>query len=375
MPMLTYTVQRATRASRIAAVLGAILLAVAVTLPWWGGTVAMRSVVEISCYLVFASMWNLLAGYGGMVSIGQQGFLGLGGYFLFVFAQTMGINPFVSVALAAGVAALIAVPTSQFVFRLQGGYFAVGTWVMSEVFRLTFANVSSLGGGSGTSLTVMVGIPKATREMITYWMSLGSVVFAVGLVYGLLRSRFGLALTAIRDSERAAATQGIDVKATKLIVYVLASFGAGLAGALYYLSNLRISPDVAFSVNWTAFSIFIVLIGGIGTIEGPILGALLFWLLNNYLSDYGSWYLIGLGLMAIVVITRWPQGIWGSLSAKFGWQLFPVQRRFLLSHRTDSRDSPSSPDSPDSPDSPSSPDSPDAFGSTHPQLRNIERMP
>lgn len=372
MPMLTYTVQRATRASRIAAVLGAILLAVAVTLPWWGGTVAMRSVVEISCYLVFASMWNLLAGYGGMVSIGQQGFLGLGGYFLFVFAQKMGINPFVSVALAAGVAALIAVPTSQFVFRLQGGYFAVGTWVMSEVFRLTFANVSSLGGGSGTSLTVMVGIPKETREMITYWMSLGSVVFAVGLVYGLLRSRFGLALTAIRDSERAAATQGIDVKATKLIVYVLASFGAGLAGALYYLSNLRISPDVAFSVNWTAFSIFIVLIGGIGTIEGPILGALLFWLLNNYLSDYGSWYLIGLGLMAIVVITRWPQGIWGSLSAKVGWQLFPVQRRFLLSHRTDSHDSPSSPDSPNSP---SSPDSPDAFGSTHPQLRNIERMP
>ncbi len=330
MTSVNYAVQRATRASQIAALFAVVLWVAAVTLPWWGTPVAMRSVVEISCYLVFASMWNLLAGYGGMVSIGQQGFIGLGGYFLFVFAQKMGVNPFLSVPLAALVAALIALPTSQFVFRLQGGYFAVGTWVVAEVFRLFFANVSSLGGGSGTSLTAMVGIPKATREMITYWIALSSVVFAVGLVYGLLRSRFGLALTAIRDSERAAESQGINVKAVKLIVYVLSSFGAGLAGALYYLSNLRISPDVAFSVNWTAFSIFIVLIGGIGTIEGPILGALLFWLLNNYLSDYGSWYLIGLGLIAIVVVIKWPRGIWGALSGRFGLQLFPVQRKLVV---------------------------------------------
>jgi branched-chain amino acid transport system permease protein len=325
-----YSVERATRASRVAAALGLILLGLALSLPWWGSNVAMRSVVEISCYLVFASMWNLLAGYGGMVSIGQQGFLGLGGYFLFVFAQKMGVNPFLSVPLAALVAAAIALPTSQFVFRLQGGYFAVGTWVVAEVFRLIFANVSALGGGSGTSLAAMVGIPKATREMITYFIALAIVVFAIGLVYGVLRSRFGLALTAIRDSERAAESQGIDVRRVKLVVYVLAAFGAGLAGALYYLSNLRISPDVAFGVNWTAFSIFIVLIGGIGTIEGPIIGALLFWLLNNYFSDYGTWYLIGLGLMAIIVIIKWPRGIWGSLSHRFGWQLFPVQRRLRL---------------------------------------------
>lgn len=328
---MDYIVQRVTRESRIAMVLAGVLLVLALTLPYWGTSVAMRSVVEISCYLVFASMWNLLAGYGGLVSIGQQGYLGLGGYFLFVFAQKLAINPFVSVFFAAIVAALIALPTSRFVFRLQGGYFAVGTWVVAEVFRLFFANVSALGGGSGTSLTVMIGIPKATRETITYYLALASVVFAIVLVYGLLRSRFGLALTAIRDSERAAESQGINVKAVKLIVYLLASFGAGLAGALYYLSNLRISPDVAFSVNWTAFSIFIVLIGGIGTIEGPILGALLFWLLNNYLSDYGTWYLIGLGLIAIVVAIRWPGGIWGSLAARFGWQLFPVKRTLVVS--------------------------------------------
>ena len=107
-------------------------------------------------------------------------------------------------------------------------------------------------------------------------------------------------------------------------------FGAGLAGALYYLSNLRISPDVAFGVNWTAFTIFIVLIGGIGTIEGPILGALIFWFLNKFFSDYGSWYLIGLGLLAIVIVIKLRAGLWGAISKKFDLHLFPVQRRVKL---------------------------------------------
>ncbi len=322
-----FSIERATRASRVAGIVGIALFAAAVALPWWGNSGWMREVVEISCYLVFAMMWNLLAGYGGMVSIGQQAFVGLGGYFLVILANKFGVNPFLSVPLAALIAALIAFPTSRFVFRLQGGYFAIGTWVAAEVFRLVFANISALGGGSGTSLTALAGIPKATREMITYWLALAAVVFAVGLVYGLLRSRFGLALTAIRDSEVAAESQGIDVKSTKLIVYVLASFGAGLAGALYYLSNLRISPDVAFGVNWTAFTIFIVLIGGIGTIEGPILGALIFWFLNKFFSDYGSWYLIGLGLLAIVIVVKLRAGLWGAISKRFDLHLFPVQRR------------------------------------------------
>ncbi len=329
---MSFKVERATRASKVAGFAGLALLVLLVSLPWWGGSAAMRDVVEIACYLVFAMMWNLLAGYAGMVSIGQQAFLGLGGYFMLIMANKLGMNAFAAVPVAALITALIAIPTSQIVFRLQGGYFAVGTWVVAEVFRLLFANVSALGGGSGTSLAISSfgGVNKATRETITYALAVAAIVFAVGLVYALLRSRFGLALTAMRDSEIAAESQGIDVKRTKLIVYVLAAFGAGLAGALYYLSNLRISPDVAFSVNWTAFTIFIVLIGGIGTIEGPILGAIIFWLLNKYLADYGSWYLIGLGVMAIVIVTRLRSGLWGALSKRFDLHLFPVQRRVII---------------------------------------------
>ena len=240
------------------------------------------------------------------------------------------MNPFLAVPIAAILAMLVALPVSLVAFRLQGGYFAIGTWVIAEVFRLSIANVSAVGGGSGTSLTALRGIEKATRGSVTFWLCLVGAVAAVGLVYWFLRSRQGLALLAIRDSEIASESQGVNVGATKLGVYLVAAFGAGLAGALYFLGNLRISPDAAFSVNWTAFCIFIVMIGGIGTIEGPIVGVLLFYLLSNLFSDYGTWYLVGLGLLAIVVTIVFPQGLWGWISHRFDLHFFPVQRRLVL---------------------------------------------
>jgi branched-chain amino acid transport system permease protein len=275
-------------------------------------------------------MWNLLAGYGGMVSIGQQAFLGVGGYALLVMGNLFELNPFVAVPLAALFSAALAVPIARLAFRLQGGTFAIGTWVIAEVVRLSIANWSTVGGGSGTSLTALRGIEKATRVNVTFWMCQAAVVAAVALTYLLLRSRQGLALLAIRDSEVAAESQGVHVRATKLGVYVAAAFGAGLAGALYFLGNLRISPDAAFSVNWSAFAIFIVMIGGIGTIEGPIVGTLIFYLLNKLASGFGAWYLVGLGLLAIVVTIKFPRGLWGALSGRLDLHFFPVQRRLLL---------------------------------------------
>ena len=186
-----------------------------------------------------------------------------------------------------------------------------------------------VGGGSGTSLTALRGIEKVTRENLTYWIALTAVVASIALVYSFLRSKQGLALMAIRDNEISSESQGIDVKTTKLWVYIVAATGAGLAGALYFLGNLRISPDAAFSVNWTAFAIFMVVIGGLGTIEGPIVGALIFWALNKYLSDYGTYYLIGLGLLAIVITIVFKRGLWGWLQARYDLRFFPVQRRWV----------------------------------------------
>ena len=317
---------RSTSASRAALAVALVLVGVAASMPWWAESSSLRDVVELSCYVVFAMMWNLLAGYGGMVSIGQQAFFGFGGYVMLMSANFGGVNPFVAIPLAAVAAGLIAVPVSWIAFRLQGGYFAIGTWVIAEVFRLSFANMSFVGGGSGTSLTALRGIDKATRESVTFWIALACVVGSIALVYAFLRSKQGLALLAIRDNEVAAESQGIAVKRMKLAVYVVAAFGAGLAGALYFVGNLRISPDAAFSVNWTAFAIFMVVIGGIGRIEGPLVGALIFFVLNKLFSDYGTWYLLGLGLLAIVVTIFLEQGLWGWAQQRWALSLFPTQR-------------------------------------------------
>ncbi len=326
------SVARAVRVERYATG-GRALLVIAIVVvlglisgPFWLSSEAMRLVVEFVCLLAMAQMWNLLVGYGGLVSIGQQAYIGIGGYALFVLANQLGINPFLSVPLAGLVAALFALPTSRVLFGLSGGYFAVATWVVAEVYRLLVANISALGSGAGVSLTAMLAFEKGTRESITFWLAVALLLATTGGVYALLRSRLGLALTALRDSDVAAESQGVDVARIKLLVYVIAAFGTGCAGALYFLNALRISPDAAFGMDWIPLLFFTVIIGGIGTIEGPIIGTLLYFTLRQVFADYGTWYLIALGLLAIVIMIRFPRGIYGELAARFGWRFFPVQR-------------------------------------------------
>ena len=218
---------------------------------------------------------------------------------------------------------------------MRGHYFAIGTWVVAEVFRLLASQVSVLGGGSGISLPVGIVTAMAPtrqlREFLIYWLALAIVVVVLGAIVLLLRSRYGLALTAIRDNELAARSNGVDVTRTKLIVYVLTAFGTAMVGALIFLQKLRISPATAFDVNdWTAYVIFITVIGGIGRVEGPIIGTIVFFLLRQTLADLGSLYLLMLGVVAIAVMLKAPKGIWGYIADRFGWQLFPLARRLNI---------------------------------------------
>ena len=173
------------------------------------------------------------------------------------------------------------------------------------------------------------------REFEIYWLALALTVARAGPIVALLRSRHGLALTAIRDNELAAQSNGIDVTRIKFIVYVLTGFGTAMVGALIFLQKLRISPDAAFSVNdWTAFVIFITVIGGIGRIEGPIIGTIVFFVLRQTLADLGSLYLLMMGAVAIVVMLWAPKGLWGLIAERFGWQVLPLQRRLVLEKET-----------------------------------------
>lgn len=334
MSVTDHTVSRTSRAARTAAVLGAVLLVLMIAAPWWAGRADMRLMGELFLYLALASLWNLMAGYAGLVSVGQQAYVGFGGYMLFALTIFGGLPPLVAIAGAGVLGALISVPVAALIFRLRGAYFAIGTWVIAEVFRLSFAQVSALGGGSGSSLPV--GIVKSLassrsgREALAYWMALGAAVVVIAAVYLFLRSRRGLALTAIRDNELAAASLGIDIWRTKFAVYVVTGALTSMVGALIFLQKLRISPDAAFSVNdWTAFVIFIVVIGGIGTIEGPIIGTLIFFARRETLADLGTIYLMVLGVVAIVVMLKAPKGVWGLVREKLDLQLFPLGYRVI----------------------------------------------
>lgn len=331
-PMTRATITRATGASRVAGVLAIILVALLVAAPWWGSTAHLRLIGEFMVYLALASLWNLLAGYTGLVSVGQQAYVGLGAYVLVAMGLLFGIHPLVAVPLAGLVAIILALPVGKLVFRLQGAYFAIGTWVVAEVFRLVAAQVSVLGGGSGISLPVNVmkalSETKFWREAIIFWLALALGVGAVALVYALLRSRIGLALTAIRDSEVASASLGIDIGRIKYAVYVAVAGMTAMVGSLIALQKIRVSPDAAFSVNdFTAFVIFIVVIGGIGTIEGPIIGTLVYFLLREFLADLGSIYLMILGALAIVIMLVAPKGIWGFIARRWNIALFPTGYR------------------------------------------------
>src|SRR5437899_3113679 len=292
----------------------------------------LRLLSEIYAYVALASLWNLLAGYAGLVSVGQQAYVGLGGYVLFASTILGGLHPLLAVPVAGIVAAVLALPVAGLMFRLRGHYFAIGTWVVAEVFRLIAAQISALGGGSGISLPAGIVTAMASsrqlREFLTYWVALALMVAVLAAIVLLLRSRYGLALTAIRDNELAARSNGVDVARVKLVVYVLTAFGTAMIGALIFLQKLRISPDTAFSVNdWTAFVIFITVIGGIGRVEGPIIGTIVFFLLRQTLADLGALYLLMLGAVAIAVMLLAPKGIWGFFAERFGWQLLPLERR------------------------------------------------
>jgi branched-chain amino acid transport system permease protein len=229
-------------------------------------------------------------------------------------------------------AAVVAVPVAAITFRLRGAYFAIGSWVMAEVFRLVASQVSVLGGGSGISLPagIVAGMAASrhARENLVYWVALGLAVAILGGIVALLRSRHGLALTALRDNEMAARSNGIDVRRTKFVVFVLVAAGTAMAGALIFLQRLRISPDAGFSVNdWTALVIFITVIGGIGRFEGPFVGVVVFFALRETLSGLGSYYLMILGALAILVMLKAPRGLFGFLADRTDIQLLPLQRR------------------------------------------------
>lgn len=312
-----------------------VVAAVFASAPLWAGRAELRLYGEFMSYLALAVLWNLLAGYAGLMSVGQQAFVGLGAYMLFIGVVLLGMSPLATLPLAFVVSGLAAAVFALLLFRLEGAYFAIGTWVAAESVALVFVGTPSLGGGAGMSLPAAAvrGIAESRemREIVVYWLLCGLGIGTLAAAYALIRSKPGLALMAMRDNPVAAMSVGVDIRRVRFWTYVLVAAVTGVVGAIIFLQKLRVSPQSAFSLqDWTVAVIFIVVIGGIGRLEGAILGTVVYFVLRETLSDYGVAYLIVLGIVAILVVTFSGGGLWGMIERLFGWSLLPTRR-----HETD----------------------------------------
>jgi branched-chain amino acid transport system permease protein len=296
-------------------------------LPWIVSFSTQRLAVEILTVFTIALSWNLLAGYGGLIVVGQHMFVGVGAYTLFAASDKLGLNPWLALPLAALASALYALLSAAPLFRLSGAYFAVGTWVVAEMLRIIVLNNEWLGAGGGMPLEAMSEISRWMRNAGVYWSALGLGLAAFLTARFMLRGRLGLALMSVRDSEAAAAACGIAVGRAKLALWLIAGTLTGLAGSVAYMSTLQVTPDASFSLNWTAAAIFIAVLGGIGTLEGPVLGAIIYFVLREAFSSYGAWYFIGLGLLAILTMVYAPGGAWSLITRRRSIDLFKIRRR------------------------------------------------
>jgi len=269
---------------------------------------------EMLIVLILASMWNLLAGYTGLMSLGHQMFFGIGGYTVFLFSNAMNLHPFLGLPVSIAVASLVAACVAPLLFRLRDAYFAIATWVLSEIVATAVQKTDALGGITGVSLATTDKIDFDTFEADIFLFVTIAAITCIGGTSLILRSRFGLALMSVRDNEAAAEAIGIDVWQNRFIAFILSAGVCGVAGGLSLLTGLTVQPGNAFSADWTAIMTFVVVIGGLGTLIGPIVGTLIYFGLREVFTVLlpltGTWYLVAMGIVAIVTMLFAPQGLW-----------------------------------------------------------------
>jgi branched-chain amino acid transport system permease protein len=324
-----FVVERWTRLSAGTSVFVAALLVVLAFGPLLFDANIVDRFTTLFIYVILAVMWNALAGYAGLVSVGQQAFFGLGAYFAIQLSYH-GVSVYPAIVLGALIAGVISLPISLLMLRLRGGEFAIGMWVVAELAHLLVNLDDLVQGETGISLIALNAYGPDARRAYNYWMALAAMIVLLALVFALLRGRLGASVQAIRDDEDAAQSVGVRVLANKRIIFFLAAFGCALAGSLWLATSITFQPKTYFGIQWTAYMIFMVLVGGLGTFEGPILGAVIFFLIEYLFSETGVWYLIGLGAAAVVFALFLPRGLWGAVEDRLGIRLLPVGYRLRM---------------------------------------------
>jgi len=299
-----------------------LLFAIFATLPVWGSDYVLLFFLLYFLYLAMAQMWNLLTGYSGLLSLGQQAFIGFSGYAVAVMTNYYGVYIWLSVFLGGLFSILLALFMSLFIFRMKGIFFGIGTWIFAEMLLLWFSNWEYVKYGSGLFIK-----PAHPPSMTTiYYAAFIMGVGALAVVYIILRSKIGLGLMAMRDDEAVSESMGVEIFRSKLFCFLVAAFITGLTAGVLYVFQIFIQPYKAFAIDWTVVLVFIVIIGGIGTMEGPVVGTLVYVLLSQFLAEYAHISLLLLGLIAITIILVAPKGIMGTLQDKTGFVILSPRR-------------------------------------------------
>ena len=268
-------------------------------------TNAMRYLMQIFLYICLGEAWNLLGGFAGMTSLGQQLYIGIAGYSVAMVTTLWHLPFWAGILLGMAASMLIAALLSPVLFRMKGMYFAIATWIAAEAAQKVFLDWKYVGQGAGMTIRI-VPYPDLSR---IYIMSLVLCILVLLLLSKLMRSKLGLGLMAMRDHPTAASTIGVNLFRTRFLVYETAAALTALAGAVFFIHKGVIYPESGFSISWTVSAVFIGIIGGTGTVEGPVIGAVIYVLLQEVLAHYPAWSNIMLGVTTILVICFMPGGI------------------------------------------------------------------
>ncbi len=263
----------------------------------------LRLMTTVWMFAALAQCWNFVGGYVGYAAFGNVVFFGLGGYA--TAAVMLAGGPF-GVGLLAGAVGctLFAAVVGWLVLRLRGHYFAIATLGVAEATRELVLNFDPLGAASGLSL------PIARDSRLFYYLLLALVVALAALTWWLTRSRLGYAFVAIRENEDAAAALGIDTYRYKIVAFALSAGFTGIVGGIYAYWSTFIDPSTVFNSAYSVEMIAVCLIGGAGTILGPVIGSILFELLAGQIwAHFISWHATILGLVIVALVLFLPQGL------------------------------------------------------------------
>ena len=302
--------------SRLPIVLGLAVLAVFIAVPILGASgFTYRTLTAMFLLIVTAQGWNLIGGYTGYAAFGNVAFFGLGAYTTAILMDRFNVPFLVTLPLGGLVAALYAVLVGLPVLRLRGHYFAIATLGVAEATREVVAWATPVtAGATGISLPFLKPIDYA--QNVFYYMTMGLVLFGLALTWFFSRRKIGYSWAAIRADEDGAKMLGVNTTSSKVIAFALAALLTGLAGSVYAYYNSFIAPEEVFKIDRTLQAILASVLGGAGTLAGPVVGAMIFQLVNTFLIfgkpfgiDLGQFHVTLLGIFIVLVIIFTPRGL------------------------------------------------------------------